>query len=128
MGKSEGKGSQWHGHVTVLTVAPAYRRLGIAAKLMDGLESVSTAGDMFFVDLFVRVSNVAAIKMYERRGYTVYRRVLDYYSEPAEDAYGESITSFKRLTLPLDMRKALPRDRKGLSVIPLKHPVHASDL
>lgn len=41
MGKSEGTGSNWHGHVTALTVAPAYRRLGIANRLMDHLESVS---------------------------------------------------------------------------------------
>lgn len=43
MGKSEGEGRDWHGHVTVLTVAPAFRRLGLAKRLMDYLERVSTA-------------------------------------------------------------------------------------
>lgn len=28
MGKAEGKGELWHGHVTAVTVAPEYRRLG----------------------------------------------------------------------------------------------------
>lgn len=28
MGKAEGHGDKWHGHVTALTVAPDYRRLG----------------------------------------------------------------------------------------------------
>ena len=28
MGKAEGTGEDWHGHVTALTVAPVYRRLG----------------------------------------------------------------------------------------------------
>lgn len=41
MGKAEGHGSNWHGHVTALTVAPCYRRLGIAALLMNWLEDVS---------------------------------------------------------------------------------------
>lgn len=43
----------------------------------------------FFVDLFVRVSNDIAVNMYKKLGYSVYRRVLDYYSgDPDEDAYG----------------------------------------
>lgn len=41
MGKAEGHGTNWHGHVTALTVAPCYRRLGIAATLMNWLEDVS---------------------------------------------------------------------------------------
>lgn len=41
MGKAEGRGENWHGHVTALTVAPDYRRLGLAATLMSFLEDVS---------------------------------------------------------------------------------------
>lgn len=41
MGKSEGMGEKWHGHVTALTVGPDYRRLGLAATLMNFLEEVS---------------------------------------------------------------------------------------
>ena len=43
MGKAEGsvQNEQWHGHVTALTVGPEYRRLGLAAKLMTGLEQIS---------------------------------------------------------------------------------------
>ena len=32
MGKAEGPGANWHGHVTALSIAPDYRRLGLAAK------------------------------------------------------------------------------------------------
>ncbi len=46
-------------------------------------------------------------------GYTLYRRVLGYYSGE-EDAY--------------DMRKAMPRDVLGKSVIPLDRPVHPHEL
>ena len=41
MGKAEGKGENWHGHVTAVTVAPEFRRLGLAKNLMDYLENVS---------------------------------------------------------------------------------------
>ncbi|KAI8908940.1 acyl-CoA N-acyltransferase [Gorgonomyces haynaldii] len=116
MGKAEGEGELWHGHVSALTVSPDYRRMGLARDLMDILEQVSDKmNDCYFVDLFVRTSNAVAIKMYEQFGYSVYRRVLEYYSGPdSEDAF--------------DMRKALPRDVHKKSIIPLKHPVRPEDL
>nr|CAG4652209.1 EOG090X0ENV [Triops cancriformis] len=115
MGKAEGAGTSWHGHVTALSVAPEYRRLGLAAKLMSFLEEVSEKKRAYFVDLFVRVSNTVAINMYKNLGYIVYRTVLDYYSgDPDEDAY--------------DMRKALSRDVEKKSVIPLTHPVRPEDM
>lgn len=55
---------------------------------MGRLEAASDDAGAYFVDLFVRVSNTRAIEMYERMGYAVYRRVLEYYSEPDEDAFG----------------------------------------
>jgi len=93
MGKAEGASKEWHGHVTALTVAPSYRRLGLAKIMMDELERVSQdVYDGYFVDLFVRVSNLLAIGMYRGMGYSVYRRVVEYYSgaanESAEDAFG----------------------------------------
>lgn len=41
MGKAEGKQEEWHGHVTAVSVAPDYRRLGLARYLMHHLEQVS---------------------------------------------------------------------------------------
>lgn len=41
MGKAEGRGKEWHGHVTALTVATEYRRLGLADGMMKLLENVS---------------------------------------------------------------------------------------
>mmetsp|Transcript_23162 Transcript_23162/g.71196 ORF Transcript_23162/g.71196 Transcript_23162/m.71196 type:complete len:174 (+) Transcript_23162:98-619(+) len=114
MGKAEGEGPLWHGHVTAVTVAPEFRRRGLASQLMASLER--TSEDVFgayFVDLFVRVSNGVAVGMYERLGYSVYRRVLGYYSGE-EDAF--------------DMRKALSRDVHKTSIVPLPHPVLPEDL
>ena len=96
LGKVEGRGTDWHGHVTAVTVAPEYRKLGYATRLMHVLEHASTTiHNGFFVDLFVRKSNDVGINMYKKMGYVIYRRVVAYYSGD-EDAY--------------DMRKALPRD------------------
>lgn len=53
------------------------RKQGLARRLMLLLEEITEkVHDAFFVDLFVRVSNQVAIKMYEGFGYSVYRRVL----------------------------------------------------
>ena len=41
MGKVEGEGELWHGHVTAVTVAPEYRRQQLAGKLMDILEEIT---------------------------------------------------------------------------------------
>ena len=80
-----------HGHVTALTVGPSYRRLGVGQRLMQCLEDISLyQHDALFVDLFVRPSNRAAIAMYERLGYGVWRRLPSYYSHssgPVEDAF-----------------------------------------
>lgn len=56
----------------------------------------------YFVDLFVRVSNKVAIKMYSNLGYIVYRTVLEYYSgDPDEDAYGNLFSYCKLLRIEL---------------------------
>merc|ERR1712212_21746 len=127
MGKAEGSGGldrppnaqglPWHGHGTALTVAPEFRRLGLAGNLMGILEEASEAQECYFIDLFVRVSNEVAVSMYKKFGYEVYRTVLDYYSsgqDSEEDAY--------------DIRKALSRDKKKRSMIPLKDPIRPDDL
>jgi GNAT superfamily N-acetyltransferase len=41
LGKAEGRAEDWHGHVSAVTVAPQYRRLGLARRLMAELERVS---------------------------------------------------------------------------------------
>jgi N-terminal acetyltransferase B complex catalytic subunit len=119
MGKAEGRGVDWHGHVTAVSVAPEYRRLGVARLLMDKLEQVSNhVYKAYFVDLFVRKGNRLAIHMYENLGYVVYRRVTEYYQKwshgPEEDAY--------------DMRKSLSRDTDKQAMVPLKRAVHPDDV
>ncbi|WWC63408.1 uncharacterized protein I303_106008 [Kwoniella dejecticola CBS 10117] len=60
--------------------------------------------DAWFVDLFVRCNNKRAIEMYEKMGYSVYRRVVDYYHGM------EGIGSTRDELDGFDMRKSMPKD------------------
>lgn len=106
MSKTEGKDKDWHAHVTAVTVAPEYRRLNLARRMMLTMEAVSELQyDAYFVDLFVRSSNYLAINMYKSFGYVVYRRVKGYYSSAKsldEDGF--------------DMRRCLRRDKTQQSI------------
>lgn len=59
----------WHGHVTALTVAPQYRRLGLAKSLTGALERGCEEQNAWFVDLFVREGNETAVGLYRGLGY-----------------------------------------------------------
>lgn len=61
----------WHGHITVLTIAPAWRRLGHARRLTESLERASDINDAWFVDLYVRAGNTIAVGMYKGMGYVI---------------------------------------------------------
>lgn len=89
IGKAEGLSQELHGHVTAITVAPEYRRLGLANGMMKFLERVSDeVYHGYFVDLYVRCENNVAITMYEGLGYSVYRRVKEYYGSLGRGAGG----------------------------------------
>ena len=49
LGKAEGTGKNWHGHVTAVTVSPTYRRQRLAKKLMDLLEEVTIHMYVLFI-------------------------------------------------------------------------------
>ncbi|GFZ50914.1 hypothetical protein JCM24511_08672 [Saitozyma sp. JCM 24511] len=72
---------QHHGHLTALSISPPSRGLGLARIFMALLEQLSGPGkdcvDAWFVDLFVRCNNTRAVSMYEKMGYSVFRRVVE---------------------------------------------------
>ena len=70
----------WHGHITVLTIAPAWRRLGHARRLTESLERVSDVNDAWFVDLYVRAGNKVAVSMYKGMGDVFFNPFLSYIS------------------------------------------------
>ncbi|KAG0134486.1 acyl-CoA N-acyltransferase [Tuber indicum] len=117
MGKAEGTAKDWHGHVTAVTVAPDYRRLGLAKTMMDELERVTTSVyNGYFVDLYVRVSNEIAIRMYEGMGYSVYRTVVEYYSSSSGGGGGGATVGGDGDEDAYDMRKPMRRDKHRKSV------------
>jgi len=111
LGKAEGTSNEWHGHITALTVAPEYRRLSLARNLVSRLELVSDENYKgFFVDLYVRCNNALAINMYEGFGYSVYRRVREYYGQLGVGKGGKDEED------AFDMRKPLSKDPLRRSV------------
>ena len=82
----------------------------------------------FFVDLYVRCTNTVAIDMYEGLGYSVFRRVREYYGSlgvgkgamDEEDAFGLCFYFGLLASCTncgcLDMRKPLARDPHRRSV------------
>jgi len=85
-------------HLSALSVGPSYRRFRLGSQLLKIFEGNGNSYNASFADLYVREHNFVAISFYVRNGYSVYRKVIDYYGEPTEDAN--------------DMRKGLAAGRK----------------
>ena len=86
---------------------------------MTYLEKISIkTHNAWYMDLFVRSSNTVAIDLYKQLGYTLYRKVLDFYVQdsinPTEDAW--------------TMRKSMPRDVRNELMIPLDSPDYPHQL
>ncbi|CUM64659.1 uncharacterized protein PRCAT00002268001 [Priceomyces carsonii] len=110
MGKVEGQLSrkEWHTHITAVTISNQYRRIGLASDLCLQLEELTKGKpyETLFVDLFVKVTNTLGRQLYEKLGYSVYRRVVGYYGRTIPEdrlKIDDEIDAF-------DMRKLLPRD------------------
>jgi ribosomal-protein-alanine N-acetyltransferase len=65
----ERRTGQSRGYIVTLDVAPAYRRAGVAGRLMDAVEIAATSGENSWMSLHVFTENTAAIRFYEGRGY-----------------------------------------------------------
>ncbi len=75
------------GHVVSVAVREGYRRLGLATMMM--LASMTALKEAYGVEevyLEVRVSNVPAIKLYEKLGFKIVKKLESYYLD-GEDAY-----------------------------------------
>ena len=74
------------GEIQRIAVDPAFRRQGIARKLMESMAAVARMKGAREVALEVRESNVSARKLYESYGLRQEAVRRDYYRNPAEDA------------------------------------------
>lgn len=73
-------------HVTTFAVLPAYRRRGIAGRLLSDLIELAADLGATVVTLEVRISNLAARRLYERFGFRPVGVRPHYYTDNSEDA------------------------------------------
>ena len=73
-------------HVMNVAVADAYRRRGIASALLERLFDVTATDPRRGYTLEVRVSNTAAIRLYEQLGFEARGLRRGYYTDNREDA------------------------------------------
>ncbi len=75
------------GQITNIAIHPQYRRQGYGAMLTRKLVRLLFELEMNEIFLEVRLSNLGALAMYRRLGFTVKGIRKNYYTDPQEDAY-----------------------------------------
>jgi ribosomal-protein-alanine N-acetyltransferase len=73
-------------HVMNVAVASTFRRRGVATELLERLFDVTETDPQRGYTLEVRVSNVGAIRLYERLGFEARGIRSGYYTDNREDA------------------------------------------
>ena len=73
-------------HINNLAVLPEHRRSGVATALLNRVLADGAARGAHRATLEVRRSNRAALRVYERCGFSVTAVRRDYYTHPDEDA------------------------------------------
>ena len=69
------------GHILTVDIAPAYRRKGIAQKLLHEVETIFREKGIKECRLEVREDNVAALNLYQKLGYKKVGKLEKYYGE-----------------------------------------------
>lgn len=71
---------------------PDHRRKGVAQRLLNTLYESSKNANMAVITLEVRQTNIPAIELYTKCGYTEVGRRKNYYKNPTEDAILMNLT------------------------------------
>lgn len=74
------------GYISNVAVSPECRRLGIADKLIESLIKRANEKNLSFVTLEVRESNLPAIELYRKNGFSDVGMRKNYYNKPTENA------------------------------------------
>ena len=74
------------GYIANVAVAPAFRRQGIADRLITRLDEIAQARGLSFMTLEVRAGNDPAIALYKKHGFLPVGLRKNYYTLPREDA------------------------------------------
>ena len=75
------------GRIVTLDVVPEARRFGLGSRLMEECETRLKASGCTELTLETAVNNEAAIKLYEKLGYKILRRLPQYYYAEKLDAF-----------------------------------------
>ncbi len=85
-----GYGGVWYivdeGHITNVAIHPDHRKKGLGKQLVDAMKDMAIQNEIVLMTLEVRVSNVAAITLYERMGFLEAGIRPKYYTDNQEDA------------------------------------------
>jgi ribosomal protein S18 acetylase RimI-like enzyme len=81
IGRMEQEGGTLFGHIFTLETLPSHRRIGIAKKLLNELETLFAERGAVESRLEVREDNAAAISLYEKLGYKRVGRLEGYYGK-----------------------------------------------
>ncbi|HIT86262.1 MAG TPA: ribosomal protein S18-alanine N-acetyltransferase [Candidatus Coprocola pullicola] len=88
--KIVGYAGMWHvvteGHITNVAVLEQYRRRGVAKALMEEIINIAQQKQMIGITLEVRISNIAAQKLYTKYGFRPEGFRKNYYQDTKEDA------------------------------------------
>ena len=86
-----GYGGVWYivgeGHITNVAIHSEYRKLGLGKQLVEQMKQNALKNKIKLMTLEVRVSNIAAIKLYEKMGFNIEGIRPKYYIDTNEDAY-----------------------------------------
>lgn len=86
-----GYGGMWHvvneAHITNIAVSPAYRKQGIASKILEKMIEVAKEKQMIGLTLEVRTSNTIAKDLYIKYGFKLEGIRKEYYEDNREDAF-----------------------------------------
>jgi len=84
------------GHILNVTVHPGHRGQGMALEMIRHMVGLLEERSCTVIFLEVRISNEAALRMYERAGFRMLTVRKNYYTSPEEDAV------IMKLDLPSD--------------------------
>ena len=74
-------------HILNIAVHQDFRKIGLGEMLLRDCLNFSQNQELKLAILEVRVSNIGAIKLYEKIGFKTLRTRKKYYSDTGEDAY-----------------------------------------
>lgn len=68
-------------YIMTLGVIASYRHLGYGAEILDKIIADSRNSGIKYIGLHVHVENRTALKFYNRRGFKILGKVIDYYKK-----------------------------------------------